>query len=925
MRESGWGLVLSALWALDASPAAALEPAGAEFQVNSYTISNQTRPEAAMDADGDFVVAWPSSGQDGSLFGVFAQRFAASGQRQAAEFQVNAYTTASQNRPAIASEANGDFVVTWDSNGQDGNGYGVFARRFTSSGGGSGGEFQVNTYTSGLQGSIVVAMDGDGDFVIAWDSVHDGEIVGIFARRFSSAGAPQGQELQINALTTGAQQHADVAMDAGGNFVVVWEDLGRDGGDSGVFGRRFDAAGAPLSGDFQVNLHTLVGQRNPAVAGDDDGDFVVAWESLAQDGFNYGIFARRFSSSGAAQGGEFQVNVTTADDQRYPSIRRTAAAGDFVVTWRSDLQDGSGEGIFGRTFGGFGAPVGAEFQVNSYTIGNQARPEIAMDADGDLVVVWESAVQDGDQGGVFAQRSSIPSGPTPTPTSTPTPKPPPEPVTGQFQINAYTPDVQTFPAAAMDADGDFVIAWRGDDLLGDSGSDIFARRFDRTGAPQGTDLQISTATAQALGGHAVAMRPDGGFVVVWTDDFGTDGFGRGVFARRFSSIGASEGGPFQVNSHTTQNQLRPSISMRDDGAFAVVWDSGYQDGSGRGVFGRRFDPSGIGQAAEFQVNALTTLDQDYGAVAMQGGGDFVVIWRGQDQDGYGIRGRRFNAAGSPQAAEFAVNTTFTGRQLEPAVAIADDGRFVVAWTSDAQDGAGYGVFGRRFDGANAAQGGELQIASFTTSAQRRPAVAMDGGAGFVVTWESQQDGYNYGVFARSFDASGARVGVELQVNVRTQGIERLPAIAMDGQGDFVVAWAAYVGDGSNYGIFARLFSGGAEPPLDVDGDGAFGALTDGLLILRYLFEFTGASLITGAVGPGCTRCTAPQIEAHLDSIASLLDADGNAVLGALTDGLLILRYLFEFTGASLTTGALGQGCTRCTATAIIEYLDPLAN
>jgi hypothetical protein len=104
-----------------------------------------------------------------------------------------------------------------------------------------------------------------------------------------------------------------------------------------------------------------------------------------------------------------------------------------------------------------------------------------------------------------------------------------------------------------------------------------------------------------------------------------------------------------------------------------------------------------------------------------------------------------------------------------------------------------------------------------------------------------------------------------------------------------------------------------------------GALTDGLLVLRYLFGFTGATLTNGAIGANCTRCDAAAIVPYLDSIKSQLDVDGNGSFGALTDGLLVLRYLFGFTGTTLTTGAVGGSCTRCDAAAIVAYLDGLAS
>jgi hypothetical protein len=115
----------------------------------------------------------------------------------------------------------------------------------------------------------------------------------------------------------------------------------------------------------------------------------------------------------------------------------------------------------------------------------------------------------------------------------------------------------------------------------------------------------------------------------------------------------------------------------------------------------------------------------------------------------------------------------------------------------------------------------------------------------------------------------------------------------------------------------------SAPALDVDDNGQLRALTDGLLILRRLFGLTGGPLVQGAVGPGCTRCDAASIQPYLAAIAPALDVDGNGSNAALTDGILVLRFLFGFRGATLSTGAVGASCTRCDAAAIAQYLETL--
>jgi hypothetical protein len=113
--------------------------------------------------------------------------------------------------------------------------------------------------------------------------------------------------------------------------------------------------------------------------------------------------------------------------------------------------------------------------------------------------------------------------------------------------------------------------------------------------------------------------------------------------------------------------------------------------------------------------------------------------------------------------------------------------------------------------------------------------------------------------------------------------------------------------------------------LDIDGNGVTDSLTDGLLVLRYLFDFRGGALVAGAVDDeGCTTCTAPEIEAYLGSVLEQLDVDGDGEPEPLTDGLLIVRYLFGFRGAPLVADAVDTlDCTRCTPAMIEAHLDML--
>jgi hypothetical protein len=111
--------------------------------------------------------------------------------------------------------------------------------------------------------------------------------------------------------------------------------------------------------------------------------------------------------------------------------------------------------------------------------------------------------------------------------------------------------------------------------------------------------------------------------------------------------------------------------------------------------------------------------------------------------------------------------------------------------------------------------------------------------------------------------------------------------------------------------------------LDIDGDGQAKALTDGLLIIRRLFGFSGNSLVTGAVSNTAEFTTAAEIAERIDAFKEGLDIDGDGQTKALTDGLLIIRRLFGFSGNSLVTGAVSINATRTEPSEIADYIDSL--
>ena len=159
------------------------------------------------------------------------------------------------------------------------------------------------------------------------------------------------------------------------------------------------------------------------------------------------------------------------------------------------------------------------------------------------------------------------------------------------------------------------------------------------------------------------------------------------------------------------------------------------------------------------------------------------------------------------------------------------------------------------------------------------------------------------------------------VSTDTNGIATAPGLTASSTIGSFNATVTFQSQSANFGLVIAS----SQPNIDIDGNTAYDALTDGLLLVRYMFGVTGDALTHNAIAlePVPTRTTADSVAKYMNDIRPMLDIDGNEVVDALTDGLLLIRYLFGLRGENLISSAIGPGARRTVAGDIESHIQAM--
>ncbi|MBN1350583.1 T9SS type A sorting domain-containing protein [candidate division KSB1 bacterium] len=363
----------------NAIPNAAAKPMIGDLRINDDTgPADQESPAISMNKYGYGVACWEDlrSGVERIVFQLFGDK------GFAYKNNIEAYSasgTVPQRDPDVAMNDLGHFVVVWDDN-RDGD-YDIYARKFAANGTPMGSSFKVNDDVAGrTQIYPAIAMNGDGSFIICWS---EGDSV-IYAQRYNSNATPLGANIRVNNSASWSRSSPDICMNEDGSFIIAWRD-NRNAGVSYIYARRFSSSGTALGGDFQVNWDPIGEKRHemPSIAIQKDGKFMVCYIIY---GTVYALYAHLYNSDGTSLIDYFEIPESGASSNNIMPSVCAHPNGGFSVVWSSD-KNGTYD-IWARNYNNSGAPLGASSRISDVT-GEQTFACLAIDERGIGVTMWE--------------------------------------------------------------------------------------------------------------------------------------------------------------------------------------------------------------------------------------------------------------------------------------------------------------------------------------------------------------------------------------------------------------------------------------------------------------------------------------------------------------------------------------------------------
>lgn len=375
---------------------------------------------------------------------------------------------------------------------------------------------------------------------------------------------------------------------------------------------------------------------------------------------------------------------------------------------------------------------------------------------------------------------------------------------GEYNISGVQNGEQMFPRVSIKTSGGYIV-WQ-DKFTDGQGLGIGARKLDSSLSSVFSSFPVNQITAEDQERPSVSMLNNGGAVFVW--EGGKQSF-QHIYARFLSAAGTWVTGDIMVNTPTNLYQIDSSVTTLSNGNVVVVWSSFNQVSttSMRDVYSQLMSPTGSKIGGEILVNSTAAFNQRSASIAPLSDGRYVIVWVSEHQQGENrvdLYAKIFSAAGVAATGEVLINSG-TNVCASPTVAASSDGGFCVAWMQrDPVIASSWDIYARPFSG-NALGGVTRRVNSHQHGDQHSPQIASMG-TDYRVTWTSMgQDGSREGVYGQFLRGDGTLLYGEMRDNATTASQQMQPSIASDGVARFLTVWSSFVGGAGSFDLYAQRF------------------------------------------------------------------------------------------------------------------------
>ncbi len=657
-------------------------------------IYGDAHPQITALHDGAYVVTYTGEDSDGDT-SIFIQKFNSDGAIQGEQVQLEA--TGVTNRSDLAPQVtavgeNGAYVVTFygkDSNGDNS----VFVQKFNSDGtifietDGPTSSTIISSYIDNI-GSITsdTSMDAitDDSYITLQGTVtniHAGEVVNVYKDgALLGTAVVSGSDWTYNVVLTDTSTHT---------YTVAVADTA---------GNTYEGTGS-----LDVALNTMVqleatgvtdkGDTDPQITALNNGEYVVTYYGEDSEG-DASIFVQKFSSNGAIQGEQVQLEAIGVTDKNdgAPQITAVGEDGEYVVTFYGEDSDGDDYSIFVQKFSSGGTIQGDQVKLEApdVTSGFDAYPKITALNDGEYVVTYYGQDSD-DHLSIFVQKFNSDGT-----------------IQGdQVQLEAIS-STNSFgrdnlQITAVGESGEYVVTYRGEDSGGDTS--IFVQKFDSSGAIQGEQVKLEGVPGSDDANPQITALNDGTYVVTYYG-LESNGYNTSIFVQKFSSDGTIGGTQVKLEGAGGGYDYAPQITaVGENGEYVITYAGKDSDGDDYSIFVQKFSSNGAIQGEQVKLEGVPGGDYANPQITAVGeNGEYVVTYYGQDSNGdASVFVQKFSSDGTIQGAQVqleAIGVTDKDDVAPQITAVGENGEYVVTFfgTDFGTDSNGdFSVFVQKFN------------------------------------------------------------------------------------------------------------------------------------------------------------------------------------------------------------------------------------